>query len=84
MKANAIESVEDAEAQNDTSPDMEVVEVDDGLVELTDKSKNAEAIENQRALDRKRKEEKMKEVEEIVLDSESEEDDCVIVAGKDL
>ena len=72
MKANAIESVEDAEAQNDTSPDMEVVEVDDGLVELTDKSKNAEAIEYQRALDRKRKEEKMTLEEKVGRDNKKQ------------
>jgi len=78
MKAEVIENVE---TKDDVTTDMEVVEVDDGLVELTDKSKNGEEMDRQKV---KRKEKKKKEVEEIVLDSESEEDECVVVAGQDL
>lgn len=80
MKAEVIENVE---SKDDVTTDMEVVEVDDGLVELTDKSKNGEEMDRQKAKDVKIKEKK-KEVEEIVLDSESEEEECVVVAGQDL
>ena len=66
--------VEKPSVENEVSAEMEIVEVDDGLVEMLNRSK-AEKSTKKKVVD---------DVEEITIDSDSEEEDVAVVKADQL
>ena len=66
--------VEKPSVENEVSAEMEIVEVDNGLVEMLNRSK-AEKSTKKKVVD---------DVEEITIDSDSEEEDVAVVKADQL
>ncbi len=73
--------VEKPLVEKEDSNEMDIVEVDDGLVEMLNRTKGEKSKEKKVAIDPK---EKKDAVEQITIDSDSEEDEVSIVKADHL
>ena len=78
-------TVEEKPPAAENSDEMQIVEIDEGLVEMTDK--NADGGDLQRGKGKKKSangKKKKEDIEEITIDSDSEEEEVAVVGADNL
>ncbi len=82
LQNNVISEMEETDTNADTISDMDVVEVDDGQVEMTAKSTADVKLSTQPKVEKEKS--KNGETAPIYLDSDSEEEEVAVVSAKHL